>query len=191
MRRPGVAFALGLLYAVTDEVHQTFVEGRHGAPIDVAIDTGGRAVGVSRGAGSRAGAGAPGPLVGSSAWNATTSPTDSSTRCSSGSTEIAAQLERIDARLEANEGLLQVSRELRALNDSRRRLRRPRPVATGAPPRRIGPHRYRTEAVDRAQCDDVELAGEALAERAQPLDPHWLDPRRATCRGMLQIRPLQ
>jgi hypothetical protein len=28
------------------------------------------------------------------------------------------QLERIDARLEASEGLLQVSRELRALNDS-------------------------------------------------------------------------
>ena len=44
------------LYAVTDEVHQTFVEGRHGAPIDVAIDTAGVLIGVSRGAGSRAAA---------------------------------------------------------------------------------------------------------------------------------------
>lgn len=31
---------------------------------------------------------------------------------------IAEQLERIDARLEASEGLVQVGRELRALNDS-------------------------------------------------------------------------
>jgi len=46
VRRPGVAFALGLLYAVTDEVHQTFVEGRHGAPIDVAIDAAGVLAGV-------------------------------------------------------------------------------------------------------------------------------------------------
>jgi VanZ family protein len=37
----GVAFALGVLYAVTDEVHQTFVEGRHGSPVDVAIDAAG------------------------------------------------------------------------------------------------------------------------------------------------------
>ena len=31
---------------------------------------------------------------------------------------ICEELERIDARLEASEGLVQVSRELRALNDS-------------------------------------------------------------------------
>ena len=31
---------------------------------------------------------------------------------------IAAQLERIDSRLESSEGLLQVSREMRSLNDS-------------------------------------------------------------------------
>ena len=31
---------------------------------------------------------------------------------------IAAQLEKIDSRLEAHEGLIQVSRELRSLNDS-------------------------------------------------------------------------
>lgn len=30
---------LGLLYAVSDEYHQTFVPGRHGDPLDVAIDT--------------------------------------------------------------------------------------------------------------------------------------------------------
>ena len=45
--RTGVAFALGVLYAVSDEVHQTFVAGRHGAPLDVAIDAVGVAVGVA------------------------------------------------------------------------------------------------------------------------------------------------
>ena len=34
-----VALALGALYAVSDEAHQTFVEGRVGAVLDVAIDT--------------------------------------------------------------------------------------------------------------------------------------------------------
>ncbi len=46
VRRPGVALALAAGYAVTDEVHQTFVEGRHGAPLDVGIDTLGALVGV-------------------------------------------------------------------------------------------------------------------------------------------------
>lgn len=45
-RRPAVAVALAAAYAVTDEIHQTFVEGRHGAPLDVAIDTAGALVGV-------------------------------------------------------------------------------------------------------------------------------------------------
>jgi VanZ family protein len=45
-RRPAVAVALAAGYAITDEVHQTFVEGRHGAPLDVAIDTVGALVGV-------------------------------------------------------------------------------------------------------------------------------------------------
>jgi VanZ family protein len=44
--RAGLALALGTLYAVTDEVHQTFVPGRHGAPLDVAIDAAGVAIGV-------------------------------------------------------------------------------------------------------------------------------------------------
>jgi VanZ family protein len=45
-RRPAVAAVLAAAYAVTDEIHQTFVEGRHGAPLDVAIDTAGALVGV-------------------------------------------------------------------------------------------------------------------------------------------------
>jgi VanZ family protein len=38
-----VAFALTVAYACTDEVHQTFVEGRHGSPVDVGIDSAGAA----------------------------------------------------------------------------------------------------------------------------------------------------
>jgi len=45
-RRPAVAVALAAAYAVTDEIHQTFVQGRHGAPLDVAIDTAGALAGV-------------------------------------------------------------------------------------------------------------------------------------------------
>jgi VanZ family protein len=40
------AFAAGVAYAVTDEVHQHFVEGRHGSPTDVALDAVGVAVGI-------------------------------------------------------------------------------------------------------------------------------------------------
>ena len=35
------AFLVTVLYAATDEYHQSFVEGRHGSPLDVAIDTAG------------------------------------------------------------------------------------------------------------------------------------------------------
>ncbi len=45
-RRPGLAFALGTLYAVSDEVHQSFVAGRMGSAVDVAIDTLGVLCGV-------------------------------------------------------------------------------------------------------------------------------------------------
>lgn len=45
--RPLPAFLLGVAYAVSDEVHQHFVPGRHGTPIDVAIDAVGVAVGVA------------------------------------------------------------------------------------------------------------------------------------------------
>lgn len=45
-QRPGVAFALGTLYAVSDEIHQSFVPGRAGSPVDVALDTLGVAAGL-------------------------------------------------------------------------------------------------------------------------------------------------
>ena len=32
------AFGLAVAYAASDELHQTFVRGRHGSPIDVGID---------------------------------------------------------------------------------------------------------------------------------------------------------
>ena len=46
LRRPRLAVALAALYAVSDEVHQTFVEGRVGAPLDVGIDALGAVAGV-------------------------------------------------------------------------------------------------------------------------------------------------
>jgi VanZ family protein len=46
LARPLPAFALGVLYAVTDELHQHFVPGRRGAALDVVIDAAGVAVGV-------------------------------------------------------------------------------------------------------------------------------------------------
>ncbi|MGB2710536.1 MAG: VanZ family protein [Conexibacter sp.] len=38
------AAALAIAYAITDELHQTGVEGRHGTPVDVAIDATGVAL---------------------------------------------------------------------------------------------------------------------------------------------------
>ena len=38
-RRPLAATVVAILYAISDEVHQSFVEGRHGTPVDVAIDS--------------------------------------------------------------------------------------------------------------------------------------------------------
>jgi VanZ family protein len=38
------AFVISALYAVTDEYHQSFVEGRSGSPVDVAIDSTGAAL---------------------------------------------------------------------------------------------------------------------------------------------------
>jgi VanZ family protein len=42
-----LAFAIAVFYAVTDEVHQTFVAGRHGSPRDVLIDAFGAALGLA------------------------------------------------------------------------------------------------------------------------------------------------
>ena len=41
---PWVAAAIAVGYAATDELHQSFVDGRHGTPVDVAIDAAGVAL---------------------------------------------------------------------------------------------------------------------------------------------------
>ena len=38
-RALAAAAAISVAYAITDEFHQTFIEGRHGSPIDVLIDS--------------------------------------------------------------------------------------------------------------------------------------------------------
>src|SRR3954470_24836867 len=38
-RAISLAFALSVAYAITDEIHQLSVHGRHGSPIDVGIDS--------------------------------------------------------------------------------------------------------------------------------------------------------
>jgi len=45
--RTAAALALGVAYAVTDEVHQAFVAGRQGSPLDVAVDAVGVLLGVA------------------------------------------------------------------------------------------------------------------------------------------------
>ena len=47
VRNAPAALLLASAYAVTDEIHQTFVSGRHGSPVDWLIDTAGAAVGVA------------------------------------------------------------------------------------------------------------------------------------------------
>ena len=43
-----LAFAIASGYAATDEYHQSFIEGRHGSPIDWAIDSAGAAAAALR-----------------------------------------------------------------------------------------------------------------------------------------------
>ena len=45
-RRELPALLIGAAYAATDEFHQHFVRGRHGSPVDVAIDALGVALGI-------------------------------------------------------------------------------------------------------------------------------------------------
>ena len=66
--RPWLAAAIAVAYAISDEYHQTFVHGRHGSPLDVAIDMAGVliAIGLSRRgtlAGRRPRAGGPPPAA--------------------------------------------------------------------------------------------------------------------------------
>jgi VanZ family protein len=44
---PLPAAAIALAYAAGDEYHQTFVDGRHGTPVDVLIDAAGIAVAIA------------------------------------------------------------------------------------------------------------------------------------------------
>ena len=47
LRNPAAAIAITLVYAVSDEYHQTFVEGRPGSPVDVRIDAAGVGLAVA------------------------------------------------------------------------------------------------------------------------------------------------
>lgn len=42
----GISFLVGLIYAITDEYHQSFVEGRGPSATDVCIDTAGVCIGI-------------------------------------------------------------------------------------------------------------------------------------------------
>jgi len=44
--REAPALVVGVLYAASDEFHQSFVSGRHASPVDVAIDTVGVLLGL-------------------------------------------------------------------------------------------------------------------------------------------------
>jgi VanZ family protein len=46
VRRDWLALALGIAYAASDELHQHFVPGRQGSPLDILIDAVGVAIGV-------------------------------------------------------------------------------------------------------------------------------------------------
>jgi VanZ family protein len=46
LRQPAIAGLLAVAYSISDEIHQSFVSGRHGAPVDVLIDSVGVLVGV-------------------------------------------------------------------------------------------------------------------------------------------------
>ena len=50
---------IAIAYAITDELHQTTVDGRHGSPLDVLIDSAGVALAVLAARRSRSGSLAP------------------------------------------------------------------------------------------------------------------------------------
>jgi hypothetical protein len=47
VRSPLPAALITVAYAVSDELHQSFVEGRHGTPVDVLIDTAGVVIAIA------------------------------------------------------------------------------------------------------------------------------------------------
>jgi VanZ family protein len=46
LEREVPAFLAGVAYAITDEIHQHFVSGRHASPVDFAIDAAGLGLGM-------------------------------------------------------------------------------------------------------------------------------------------------
>ena len=61
-RRPIAVTFAALLYAASDELHQSFVDGRHGTPVDVAIDAIGMGLAaLARMRAARRRGGGPGP----------------------------------------------------------------------------------------------------------------------------------
>ena len=72
-RRPLAATAVALLYAVSDEFHQAHVHGRHGTPVDVAIDAVGLALAAAACALAARRRGHPGPPWAVAAGSATAS----------------------------------------------------------------------------------------------------------------------
>ena len=60
-RHPVVATLGSLLYAASDEWHQSFVDGRHGTPVDVAIDAIGMGLAAAAWFFAARGRGGPGP----------------------------------------------------------------------------------------------------------------------------------
>jgi VanZ family protein len=53
-RNPAIPAMLAIGYAITDELHQAGVEGRHGSPLDVLIDATGVAIAMLLAARARA-----------------------------------------------------------------------------------------------------------------------------------------
>jgi VanZ family protein len=53
-RNAAAAAAIAIGYSITDELHQTTVEGRHGTPVDVLIDSTGVAIATLLAARARA-----------------------------------------------------------------------------------------------------------------------------------------
>jgi len=47
VRSPLPAALITVTYAISDEYHQSFVEGRHGTPVDVLIDSVGVAIAIA------------------------------------------------------------------------------------------------------------------------------------------------
>ncbi len=107
--REAPAFLTGVAYAVTDEIHQHFVRGRHSSPVDVAIDACGVLLGVL--------------IFRPRSYNA-----DVADRKQLDDRQLDVLLERLDnlvdeirvlnKQLDQSEGFARVAHEIRNLNES-------------------------------------------------------------------------